>query len=87
MKEYSDPYSYGYPPQQQLGPPPPSPRDYYGMPPADPNRMRMMVPVDQGEELLDRLEQTGRVPSKDKFRRMACMVSLLAIHSFDLLPA
>eukprot|EP01032_Pedospumella_encystans_P013891 gene13891-15974_t len=35
-------------------------------------RYRMSDPSDQGEELLQRLEQSGRVPSKDKFRRMAC---------------
>lgn len=28
-----------------------------------------------GEQLLDKLEQAGRVPSKEKFRRMACNVS------------
>jgi hypothetical protein len=30
-----------------------------------------------GEEILEKLEQAGRVPSKDKFRRMVCNVSLL----------
>ena len=41
-------------------------------------RYRMSDPSDQGEELLQRLEQSGRVPSKDKFRRMACNVSMLS---------
>eukprot|EP01032_Pedospumella_encystans_P013942 gene13942-16030_t len=35
-------------------------------------RYRVSDPSDQSEELLQRLEQSGRVPSKDKFRRMAC---------------
>lgn len=30
---------------------------------------------DQCDDILDKLEQSGRVPSKDKFRRMACNVS------------
>jgi hypothetical protein len=29
---------------------------------------------DHYDDILDKLEQTGRVPSKDKFRRMACNV-------------
>lgn len=39
--------------------------------------MKIIEPTDQGEELLNRLEQTGRVPSKDKFRRMACNVRIV----------
>ena len=72
---YYAPYSAQLPttlsPQQQT-------RQYYRNPPitaSDPYAMMSCEPVDQGEELLDRLEQTGRVPSKDKFRRMACMVN------------
>lgn len=30
--------------------------------------------ADAGEALLNKLEISGRVPSKDKFRRMACNV-------------
>ncbi len=32
-------------------------------------------PEEVSEQLLDKLEQAGRVPSKEKFRRMACNVS------------
>lgn len=32
---------------------------------------------ENSEQLLDKLEQAGRVPSKEKFRRMACNVSKL----------
>ncbi len=31
--------------------------------------------VNDGDDLLNKLEISGKVPSKDKFRRMACMVS------------
>jgi hypothetical protein len=34
---------------------------------------------DVSDEILDKLEQAGRVPSKEKFRRMACNVSLTDI--------
>lgn len=70
IREYPSNYSYSYP-----LPPSPSPlRGYYGVTTPEVMRNRYIEPPDQGEELLDRLEQTGRVPSKDKFRRMACMV-------------
>lgn len=45
-------------------------------------QMHAIETVDQGEELLERLEQSGRVPSKDKFRRMACMVNILSTFIF-----
>lgn len=32
---------------------------------------------ESSEEILEKLEQAGRVPSKEKFRRMACNVSHL----------
>jgi hypothetical protein len=35
-----------------------------------------------GDELLNKLEISGKVPSKDKFRRMACMVGM----TFYLVP-
>lgn len=39
-------------------------------------RPTLPVPVDEaGDQLLDKLEQAGRVPSKEKFRRMACNVN------------
>lgn len=33
------------------------------------------TPEEASDLLLEKLEQAGRVPSKDKFRRMACNVS------------
>jgi hypothetical protein len=76
---YEESRSFGYGASYgpyQPSPPPPSFHGYYGAhhPAIDPYRGRVVESVDQGEELLDRLEQSGRVPSKDKFRRMACMV-------------
>ncbi len=75
-------YPNVYRPQSQSMQPPPSltspypqQRELFGYGQVEPvPRMRVVEPSDQGEELLDRLEQTGRVPSKDKFRRMACNV-------------
>lgn len=38
-------------------------------------RQRSISKINCGESLLDRLEKAGRVPSKEKFRRMVCNVS------------
>ena len=36
-------------------------------------------PEELSNDILEKLEQAGRVPSKDKFRRMACNVSALFV--------
>lgn len=37
-------------------------------------------PEELSNDILEKLEQAGRVPSKDKFRRMACNVSIKSIY-------
>jgi hypothetical protein len=46
------------------------------LPPDPYNQVYAPDPEEVQDEILDKLEQSGRVPSKEKFRRMACMVSL-----------
>lgn len=70
-----NPYPYPYRPRMQPNYPPPPTREFYGY--MQTENIPRVESADQGDELLNRLEQTGRVPSKDKFRRMACNVSVL----------
>ena len=76
---------------QNYGSPPPMNREesnYYDYPPTPMKafyairpppeyipRLRSNDAQEHCDDILDKMEQTGRVPSKDKFRRMACNVS------------
>ena len=66
-----NPYMY----RPTYAPTTPTNRDFANFMQAEVAPRYRMSESDQGEELLQRLEQSGRVPSKDKFRRMACNVS------------
>jgi hypothetical protein len=45
-----------------------------------PNMRQLNSPTNT-QSLLHKLESTGRVPSREKFRRMICQVSVMTLHS------